>query len=320
MRKKVLVIQAIADEAMARLEARADVEVEVLRDTSAAAIVAAIGDADAVTIRDAPLPEAAVDAARQLRIGSRHGVGYDNIPVELCTARGIAVTVIGPVNTVAVAEHAFFLMLAAAKRGAHLDRAVRAGDFAARSRYLTLELRGQTLSIIGFGRIGQELAARARAFGMTIAVYDPVADRAAHPDVVFHDTLDAALGVGDVVSLHVPLSPRTRGMIGREELARMPTGSILVNTARGGIVDEQALAEALEAGHLHAAGLDVFEQEPPLPDNPLLVRDDVVLSPHNAALSSNSLIGMGLHTVDNVLACFDDTLDPTLVVNAEVLG
>lgn len=319
MRKKVLVIQAIAVEAMARLEARADIVVEVLRDTSAAAIIAAIADADAVTIRDAPLPDAAIDAARKLRVISRHGVGYDNIPVERCTARGIAVTVIGPVNTIAVAEHAFFLLLAVAKRGLYLDRAVREGDFAARSRHLTLELQGRTLSIIGFGRIGQELAARARAFGMAIAVYDPVANRAAHPEVAFHDTLDDALAVGDAVSLHVPLSSRTRGLIGRAELARMPAGSILINTARGGIVDEEALAEALEAGHLRGAGLDVFEQEPPQPDNPLLSRNDVILSPHNAALSSNSLIGMGLNTVDNVFAYFDDTLDPALVVNPQVL-
>ena len=141
-----------------------------------------------------------------------------------------------------------------------------------------------------------------------------------HADVACHDTLDAALAVGEVVSLHVRLSPRTRGMIGRAELARMPAGSILINTARGGTVDEAALAKALESGHLRAAGLDVFEHEPPLPDNPLLSRDDVVLSPHNAALSGDTLVAMGRQTVGNVLACFDGTLDPALVVNRETLG
>lgn len=320
MPRKILVIQPISEEALAAFADRPDIRVEVLRDTSPAAIIAAIADAEGVTIRDALLPVEAIEAAPSLRVVSRHGVGYDNIPLEHCTQRGIPVTVIGPVNTVAVAEHALFLMLAVAKRGAHFDRAMRAGDFAIRSRFTTMELRGRTLSIIGFGRIGQELAARARALGMAIAAFDPMADPAAFPDVTFHPSLNAALAVGNVVSLHVPLTQQTKGVIDHAALALMPAGSIIINTARGGIIDEAALIESIDRGHLRGAGLDVFAHEPlPLGD-PLLECDEIVVSPHNAALSAESLVGMGRATVANVLAAFDGRLDRSLVVNPAVFG
>ncbi len=291
----------------------------MLTDTSVANIAAHVGDADAITIRDAPLPAEALANAHNLKIISRHGVGYDNLPLAFCTERGIPVTIIGDVNAAAVAEHTLYLMLAVAKNGAQFDRAVRKGDFGIRSRKTTVELRGKTLLLVGYGRIGQEFAARARALGLVIAAFDPFVDRTRAPDVRFFDTLPAALAEADVVSLHVPLGEKTRNLIDASALAQMKTGGILLNAARGGLIDEAALVTSLEAGHLHGAGLDVFAREPLLGDDPLLAREDIVFSPHCAALTADCLVDMGKATVRNVLAAFDGTLDPHLVVNRSSL-
>lgn len=315
----VLVIQPIARAALALLDARA-VSYEVLTDTRPEAIAARAADADAITIRDAPLPATALAGAARLKIISRHGVGFDNLPVAWASAHGVPVTIIGDVNAVSVAEHTLYLMLAVAKNGARFDRAVRAGDFAARSRHDSVELRGKTLLLVGHGRIAQALARRARALEMVIAAYDPFAETTRFPDVTFYPTLEAGLAHADVVSVHVPLGESTRGLIGATALAAIKPGAILLNAARGGIVDETALIAALESGRLRGAGMDVFAREPVVATDPLLVRDDVVLSPHSAALTADCLIEMGLATVRNVLAAFDGALDPALVVNRAALA
>jgi D-3-phosphoglycerate dehydrogenase len=200
-----------------------------------------------------------------------------------------------------------------------LDGAVRRGDFAARSRIIGVELRGRVLLIVGFGRIGREVARRAAAFGMKILVFDPYADRSALPDTVFAETLNDGLAAADVLSLHVPLGSDTRDLIGTRELALLPPGAIVINTARGGIVDEDALLAAIRSGRVRAAGLDTFAVEPLPPDHPLLEEKRAVLSPHSAALTEESLVAMGLATARNALAGLDGTLDPLLVVNRAAL-
>jgi len=260
------------------------------------------------------LPAEALAEARNLKIISRHGVGYDNVPVAFCTERNVPVTIIGDVNAVSVAEHTLFLMLAVAKNSAFFDRAVRTGDFSVRSRKTTVELRGKTLLLVGYGRICQEFAAFARPLGLSITAFDPFVERACFPNVQFFDTLHEALAQADVVSLHVPLGEKTRNLIDALALASMKAGPILLNAARGGIVDEASLILSLEAGYLHGAGLDVFACEPLPADDPLLAREDIVFSPHCAALTAECLVDMGKATVRNVLAAFDGTLDPTLVV------
>ena len=318
--KKILVVQPLRPEALALFDARSDVGYEVITDYAPDNLLRHIGDADALTIRDAPLPTQVLQAAPRLAVISRHGVGYDNIPIDYCTSRNLPVTVVGDVNAVSVAEQTMFLMLAAAKHGIVLDAAVRSGDFSARSRLIGLELRGKKLLVVGLGRIGREVAARARAFGMTIIGYDPYADRTLLPDIVFVDDLDEGLAQADVLTVHVPLGPTTRDLIGAREIALMPKGSIVLNTARGGIVDEDALLAALDAGHLWAAGLDTFDLEPLPADHPLTRSERVVLSPHSASLTEASLIAMGLATAKNALAGLDGTLDPALVVNRDALG
>jgi D-3-phosphoglycerate dehydrogenase len=317
--KKILVIQPLRAEALALFEERSDVSYEVVTDFSKENLVARVAEAVAITVRDAPLPIEVLAAAPNLRIVSRHGVGYDNIPVDYCTGRGVPVTVVGDVNAISVAEQTMFLMLAAARGGIRLDAAIRAGDFGARSRLIGVELRGRTLLIVGFGRIGREVARRATAFGMHILVHDPFASRADPAGARFVERLEDGLATADILTLHVPLSKATRHLIGAAALKALRPGAIVINAARGGIIDEAALVEALETGHVRSAGLDTFEVEPLPATHPLVADRRVVLSPHSAALTEESLLAMGIMTARNALAGIDGVLDPTLVVNPSVL-
>ena len=171
--QKIVVVQPLHPKALAMLEARSDIEFEVVTDFAEENLLRRVADADGITVRDARLSEAVLAAAPKLRVVSRHGVGFDNIPVNYCSSRGIAVTVVGPVNAISVAEHTIFLMLAAARVGVHLDQSVRNGRFSERSNCLGVELSGKTILLIGYGRIGREVAKRAKAFNMEVAVYDP---------------------------------------------------------------------------------------------------------------------------------------------------
>jgi len=318
--KKILVIQPLRPEALRLFEERADVRFEVVTDFSLGNLLKYIGDADALTIRDAQLPVEALQAAPRLRVISRHGVGFDNIPVDYCTTRGIPVTIVGDVNAISVAEQTMFLLLAAARCGTQLDEAVRCGDFAARSRMLGVELRGRVLLIIGFGRIGREVAARASAFGMKVIVFDPYIDPKSQSHTDFVDSLAEGLKIAHVVSLHVPLTPHTRNLIGRAELAQLSKGAIVINTARGGLIDEAALVDAVRSEHIRGAGLDTFDTEPLPAGHPITADKKIVLSPHSAALTEECLIAMGLATARNALAGLDRALDPQLVVNRAVLA
>jgi D-3-phosphoglycerate dehydrogenase len=230
-----------------------------------------------------------MDRAPKLRVISRTGIGYDNVVVSDATERGIAVCYAPDAPSVSTAEHALTLLLAAAKqikraqnlslRGERIDPFIQQGS---------LELNGRNLGLLGLGRIGSRVAKVALALGMNVAAYDPyLAASGAGPEGVrLEPSLNALLAWADVVSIHVPLSDATRRLMNAERLAQMKRGAILINTARGPIVDEQALLAALESGHLAGAGLDVFEIEPPRPDHPLLARDDVFCTPHTAGATA----------------------------------
>lgn len=226
---------------------------------------------------------AVMDLAPGLVVIARHGVGYDNVDVAAATARGIAVTNTPDAPSIATAEHTLALVLCAARRVTHSERLLRA---AAHTDYFAthdaLELCGRTLAVVGLGRIGGRVALAARALGMRVVGYDPLAapGRFAELGAEPAAALEEALAQADVVTLHVPLTPATRHLLDEAMIARIKPGAILVNCARGGLVDERALLEALERGHLRGAALDVFETEPPPPDHPLLRRDDVVCTPH----------------------------------------
>jgi D-3-phosphoglycerate dehydrogenase len=247
----------------------------------------ALAGADAVIAGGRLKYDAAMmDRAPGLRAVCRSGIGYDNVDVAAATARGVAVCNAPDAPTVSTAEHAVALMLAAAKDLKRTEAATRRGgkaDFF--GEYRGLELAGLVLGLVGLGRIGSRVARVALALEMAVTAYDPWAapGRAAGLGIDLAPSLNALFAAADVVSLHLPLTPETRHLINAESLARMKRGVVLVNAARGGLVDERALLAALESGHVRAAGLDVFEVEPPAVDNPLLHRDDVVFTPHVAA-------------------------------------
>ncbi|MDE2911972.1 MAG: hydroxyacid dehydrogenase [Paracoccaceae bacterium] len=317
MKRKVLVVQPIHERALDLLRDRDDVSFKVVTDFSEENLIKHVVDAEAITVRDAPLGRRVIKAAKRLKVVSRHGVGYDNIPVKLCSELGIPVTIVGPVNAVSVAEHTIYLMLAAARQGMLLDAAVRKGDFSARDRVTAVELRGKTLLLVGFGRIGREVAKRAATFDMNIKVFDPFCGDRSGIEVDFVDTLETGLSDADVVSLHAPLNDGTRRIIGARELAILPRRSIVVNASRGGLLDEAALMAAVASGKLHGAALDTFDREPLSENSPLTREPRIVLSPHCAALSEEALISMGVKTVENVLAVLDGEPIADLIVNGE---
>ncbi|OYX18969.1 MAG: 3-phosphoglycerate dehydrogenase [Rhodobacterales bacterium 32-66-9] len=275
--------------------------------------------ADALVIRTQPLSAASIAKAPGLKIVSRHGVGYDAVDVPALNARGIPLCIVGDVNSSGVAEHAMMLVLAATHRLIAADRATRRGDWAWRNGLQTHEVAGKRLLILGFGRIGQKLAGLARAFGMEIHAHDPYIPAEQWPASAVRDaTLAEALAEADAVSLHLP---RGEGhVLGAAELALMKPTAVVVNTARGGLVDEVALAEALRAGRLGGAGIEVFDAEPPATDHPLFGLDQAVLTPHNAALTVECAERMAIASVQNVLDFFAGRLDPALVVNRAAVG
>jgi D-3-phosphoglycerate dehydrogenase / 2-oxoglutarate reductase len=245
----------------------------------------AIADAQAVVASARVQYDAALmDRVPDLRVISRTGIGVDNIALEAATSRGIAVCNVPDGPTVSTAEHTVTLLMATAKQIPAATQALREGRGDLFNEYQGLELDGLTLGLVGLGQIGRRVARICRAVGMRVLAYDPYVDPAVAESIPVElvGDLDTLLRRADAVSLHAPLTEQTSGMINRDRLASMKPGAILVNSARGGLVDEAALLEALDSGHIGGAGLDVFDPEPPRADNPLLHRADVIATPHVA--------------------------------------
>ncbi|MBC6406916.1 MAG: hydroxyacid dehydrogenase [Rhodobacteraceae bacterium] len=319
MKKKILVIQPLHDKAMARLQACPDVVFDVITDVSPANLRHHVGGADAITVRDATLDATIIACATRAKVISRHGVGVDNVDLDACTRQCLPVAIVGSVNAVAVAEHTLFLLLAAARVGVVMDDAVRTGQFGMRAQVRSKELYGKTLLVVGYGRIGREVARRGAALGLRVVAFDPYAPQGADAPVAFAPSLDDALRGADVVSLHLPLNHETRGILDARRLGLLPKGAIVLNAGRGGLLDENALVRAIQSGALHGAGLDVFASEPLPADSPLVRERRIVLSPHCASLTEDTIIAMGMKTVENALAALEGRLDPALVVNKETL-
>lgn len=299
---RVLLTESIHPAGLDLLQAECDVR--LASAMTAEAVHAEAADADAIVVRTRPTITAAImDAAPRLRVIGRHGVGLDNIDVAAAAERRIAVVYTPGANDQAVAEHAIALLLALCRKLAAADAAVRAGDWAWRNRELTRELAGTTLGVVGMGRIGFKVASVAHAIGMQIIYHDAVAVPAAEGQLGARRVpLETLLRTADAVTLHAPLLPETRDLIGAAQLAIMQPHAVLINTARGELVDTAALLAALDAGHLAGAGLDVYSPEPPPPESPLLRHPGVLLTPHAAALTTATMERMGRTVAEEVLA------------------
>lgn len=278
---KVLVSDSMSEVGLAALRAAPNVDVDVLTGLSPEKLIEIIPAYDALLVRSATRVSAEVlRAGVHLRVVGRAGVGVDNIDVEAATQAGVVVVNAPTGNVVAAAEHTVAMLMALARNIPQADAHVRAGLWK-RDKFMGVEVRGKTLGTVGLGRVAQEVVRRAQGLGMNILAYDPyvTAEYAAQRGVELVD-LDSLVARADFLTLHVPLTPQTHHLISRERLATMQPTARLINVARGGIVDEQALLEAVEAGRLAGAALDVYEQEPLGADSPLRRCPNIILSPH----------------------------------------
>lgn len=268
----------------------AGAQLVAMQARSESELAEAVGSADGLLVCYAPVTRRVIERAKRCRVIARYGIGVDNVDVTAATERGIVVTNVPDYCIEEVSDHALALLLACARKVALLDRGVRAGRWEARDAVPIRRLRGQVLGLVGFGKIPRLLAAKARALGLTVLAYDPYVDAGACEEHGARKVeLGALLAQADFVSVHAPLTPQTRGLIGEAELRRMKPTAYLINTARGPIVHEAALLRALEEGWIAGAALDVLEHEPPPADHPLLQAPRVILTPHVAFYSEESL-------------------------------
>ena len=296
--------------------------VAILRDAGAtihfgwelddAARTAALAETDAIVARVQKIGAEVFAAAPNLKVISRHGVGCDSIDLNAAKAAGVTVAISAGANDGAVAEHTMALMLAAAKRLREMGEITR-NDWPARTGRLSADLTGRKTLVLGYGRIGRRVAPLCRAFGMEVVLHDLRLTGAEKDGFAIAPTLEEGLKGAGALSVHVPLDETTRAMIGARELALMAPGALVVNAARGGIIDEAALTAAVRSRHVMAAATDVFSDEPVLKDNPLLALDDAILTPHSAAMSPESMRLMAVIAAENALAGVAGTLESGMI-------
>lgn len=325
-KKKVLVIESFSPSGMKLLKDRSDIETLTFSNAISSpdfnALLKQHAPVHAVALGGTPFGEAELNSSADMRVVTRIGVGFDAVDIPSLNKRKIPLMTTGIANSPSVAEAALFMMLALAKRGAELDLMVKQNRWNERTKAIPFDLLGKTLIVVGFGRIGSRTVKRCLALEMNVQVYDPfkpAAEISAAGAEPISD-LDAALPRADFVSIHCPKSPDTVGMFNAARLGKMKPSAYLINTARGGIVDEAALHTALTTGKLAGAGLDVFAQEPPQPDHPLFKLNNVITAPHLAGVTREASDRMCQQTALNILSAFDGTIIRDNVVNKEALG
>jgi D-3-phosphoglycerate dehydrogenase len=321
-RKRLLVAKAITAAGWALLKERQDIEAiaydSALPDPEYHAL---LPGAHGIVLYSKQFGPAELAIADEMEVIGRVGVGYDLVDVPGCTAHGVLLTIAGTANSVSVAESALTMMLDLARRPAEFDAMMRVGDWSPRRlERPPSDLYQHTVLVVGFGRIGTRISARCRALEMTVLVCDPYVDQArivaAGCEAV---PLDQGLKRADFVTVHCPKNAETTGMIGAAQLASLRRGAYVVNTARGGIIEEAALYDALKSEHLAGAGLDVFVEEPTPTSHPLLTLPNVIVAPHMAGNTSQALDRMSVAAISNCLSVFDGKPVVENVVNKEAL-
>jgi D-3-phosphoglycerate dehydrogenase len=307
MKYRILVTDELSAEAVALLEAHDDIEFDVAKGLSPDELRQRIPGYDALIVRSsARATEDVILAGDRLKVIGRAGVGVDNINIAAASERGIVVMNTPGANTVATAEHTMALLLALCRNIPQAVASLKDGRWE-RKQYKGVEVRDKTIGIVGLGRIGRRVARRCRAFGMQVICHDPyLSDERAHQMRIDRVSLDELLRRSDFITLHAALTPKTRGMIGKEAIAKMKPGVRIVNAARGDLIDEEALVEALRSGVVAGAALDVLSQEPADPDNPLLHMDNVLVTPHLAASTQEAQLQVGIQIVGQVLDALHD--------------
>ena len=316
-KKKILIIQNIHEAGIKLLEDNRNFEFELIENIDLKFLKEKISNFDGISIRTAKLPAEIINHCKKLKIISRHGVGYDNIDLKSAKNNNITITITATANAVAVSEHVMFMLLNIAKGKSMYDITVKSGNFNERNKLpKTIEIWKKNILIMGFGRIGQCLIKRCLGFDMNVFVYDPYVTK----EVIesfggkkVNDLYESVKSM-DAISLHIPLNDKTKNLINYELLKTLKKSCIIINAARGGIINENDLNKALSENLIYGAGLDVFEMEPPSKDSPLLKNDKLFLSPHTAAFTEECMTRMAVETIQNIIDFFDKKLDKSKIV------
>jgi len=316
-KKKILVIQKVHDKGMELIKNHPNFIVDVTDDVSEENLKKKIADCDGVSVRIAKLSGEVMNEAKNLKIVSRHGVGYDNIDLKNAKKRDIKIAITANANAVTVSEHVMFNLLNISKRKDLFDKTVRDGNFKDRNKLpKTIELWNKNFLIAGFGRIGQSLIKRCLGFEMNVYVFDPYVSKEKIESMGGKkvENLEETIKSMDVISLHMPLTEKTKNLINYELLKKMKKNCIIINAARGGIINETDLDKALNENLIFGAGIDVFDKEPPDDNNPLLKNEKVFLSPHTAAFTEECMTRMGIETIQNIIDFFENKIDQSKIV------
>ena len=315
--KNILIIQPIDKSGIEILENHPDYNFEIINGTDLEEIKKKIIECDGISIRTAKLPAEVIRGAKNLKIISRHGVGYDNIDLEAAKEKNITISITATANAVAVAEHVMFMLLNISKRKDMYDKTVKSGRFNDRNKLpKTIELWNKNILIMGFGRIGKSLIKRCIGFEMNVYVYDPFVSKEEIESLGGKKIEDLKEGVKkmDALTLHMPLNEKTKNIINYDVLKNMKKNCIIINASRGGIINENDLNKSLNENKIFGAGLDVFDTEPPDNDNPLLKNDKTFLSPHTAAFTEECMVRMGKETIQNIIDFFEKKLEKSKIV------
>ncbi|MGM8365213.1 hydroxyacid dehydrogenase [Virgibacillus sp. W0181] len=303
-RKKVVLIleehEEVAEEGIKKVE-KENFDLSIIKNASN--LEEEVNDCQAIWVRGAKIARPIIECAPNLKIIARSGVGTDNIDVKAATDNDVFVCNVPDANFTSVAEHVVGLIIALSHQILNSDQALRKGDFNARHRFMGSELKGKTLGLIGFGRIGQLVANKClRGLEMSVLVYDPyISNKDEYENIQFVDDMDDILTNSDFISLHLPYTPALHHFINSKSFSKMKNSAFLLNCARGGLVDESALADALNSGQIAGAGIDVFEDEPPSQDYHLWNLDNIIVTPHMGASTREALTLMSVGAAEEII-------------------
>ena len=317
MKYKIAIIEEIHKDGLELLEKNPNYEFELITDTSEKNLIKKLPEFDACTLRVSKLDEKILKHCPKLKVISRHGVGYDNVDLNFIKNNNISLLITATANAVAVAEQVISMFLSLSKSTFKYDEEVRKGNFKSNANKIqTFELLDKSILIAGFGRIGKKLISRCLAFDTKVYIYDPYVEKKIIKEFggIKVDKIEDGLKIADYVSLHMPLTNKTKNLINYATLKTMKKNSIIVNTARGGIINELDLEKALNEELIFGAALDVFSKEPVEINNPLLKNKKVILSPHSATFTNECKSRMSLETTKNIIDFFENKIDKSMIV------
>ena len=315
---KIAIVDKMHNDGIQLLKNNSKFECELIEDLSKENLISKLSNFDGITLRRGKIDSEILEKCRNLKVISRHGVGYDNIDIKVLKEKKITLLVTGTTTSISPAEHIMFMMLNISKSFNLFDNAVRNGKFDTimHMNHKSFELFKKNVLIVGFGRIGKQLIKRCLGFGMSVYAYDPFVDKKTIESFGGKkiDNLDDGLRKADILSLSVPFTKTTHNMINLEKMKIMKKSAIIINTSRGGVINEKDLNEALDKEIIYGAGIDVFEKEPPSNENPLLKNKKVLLSPHAATFTKECTSSMAIQTAQNIVDFFENKLDKLNIV------